>query len=246
MNERMKLWLDGELRGYEATMQEFRKNVNKTAYISMIVCIVGIMLLGVISAISSGQSIISIFYIHLPAGCIFALFVWFCFWCQSKSASMKKARTVYERDFAEYFCSEEEQEAFLAQMEINDYGRISFMDIKNTLYDKYPTQFVAGPDYLMLLSGSGCKFIRTADIESVRIRGEWTRASCRAGSFNGFQRAMVGISLAFDYKEEACVRLGLKKDDYMAIFLHHESQVNEIVALIKKHCPASAEFMGTI
>ena len=170
------------------------------------------LLLGVISAISSGQS---------------------------KSASMKKARAVYERDFTEYFCSEEEQETFLAQMEINDYGRISFMDVKNTLYDKYPTQFVAGPDYLMLLSGSGCKFIRTADIERVRIRGEWTRTSYRAGSFNGFLRAMVGISLAFDYKEEACVRLGLKKGDYMAIFLHHESQVNEIVALIKKHCPTS-------
>ena len=170
------------------------------------------LLLGVISAISSGQS---------------------------KSASMKKARAVYERDFTEYFCSEEEQETFLAQMEINDYGRISFMDVKNTLYDKYPTQFVAVPDNLMLLSGSGCKFIRTADIERVRIRGEWTRTSYRAGSFNGFLRAMVGISLAFDYKEEACVRLGLKKGDYMAIFLHHESQVNEIVALIKKHCPTS-------
>ena len=33
MNERMKLWLDGELRGYEAAMREFRKKVNKTAYI---------------------------------------------------------------------------------------------------------------------------------------------------------------------------------------------------------------------
>ena len=243
MNERMKLWLDAELRGYEAAMQEFRKKVNKTGYIIMALCVVGMMLFGFIVALSVGEDISMVFRIHLPIGCVIALVVWFCFWCQSKSNKMKKIRDACEKDVAAFFKSEEDQEAFLAQMEYNNYGRISYMDFVNTLYDKALTQFVAGADYFMILSRFGMRFIRVADIKNIYAEEVKSRVRYSVGNSRISQNMTVGISLIMEYKQEALARLGLKPNDNTSLFLHGMKQVDETMALIKKHCPTSAEFM---
>ena len=245
MNERMKLWLDAELRGYEAAAQEFRKKVNKTGYIIMALCVVGMMLFGFIVALSVGEDISMVFRIHLPIGCGMALIVWFCFWCQGKSGSgkMKKIRDACEKDVAAFFKSEEDQEAFLAQMEYNNYGRISYMDFVNTLYDKALTQFVAGPDYFMILSRFGMRFIRVADIKNIYAEEVKSRVRYSVGGSRVSQNLTVGISLIIEYKQEALARLGLKPNDNTSLFLHGMKQVDETMALIKKHCPTSAEFM---
>lgn len=243
MSERMKLWLDGELKAYEATMREFRKKVNKTGYIMMALCVAGMMLLGFIVALSVGEDILMVFRVHLPIGCVMALFVWFCFWCQGKSVKMKKIRDACETNIAAFFQSEEEQEAFLAQMESNHYGRISYMDFVNTLYDKAPTQFVAGADYFMILSRYGIQFIRTADIKNIYAEEVKSRVRYSVGDSRVSQNMTVGISLIMEYKENALARLGLKPDDYASLFLHGMKQVDETRALIKKYCPTSEEFM---
>lgn len=243
MNERMKLWLDGELRTYEATMQEFRKKVNKTGYIMMALCVVGMMLFGFIVALSVGEDILMVFRVHLPIGCVMALFVWFCFWCQGRSGKIKKIRNACEKDVAAFFKSEEEQEAFLAQMESNNYGRISYMDFVNTLYDKVPTQFVAGADYFTILGRYGMTFIRVADIKSIYAEEVRSRVRYSVGDSRVSQSMTVGISLIMEYKQEALARLGLKPGDYRSLFLHGMKQVNETRALIKKYCPTSEEFM---
>lgn len=243
MNERMKLWLDAELRGYEAAAQEFQKKVNKTGYIMMALCVVGMMLLGFIVALSVGEDILMVFRIHLPIGCVMALFVWFCFWCQGKSVKMKKIRDACEKDVAAYFKSEEEQEVFLTQMEYNNYGRISYMDFVNTIYDKGLTQFVAGADYFMILSRYGIRFIRVADIKNIYAEEVKSRVHYSVGNSRVSQNMTTGISLIMEYKQEALARLGLKPNDYTSLFLHGMKQVDETMALIKKHCPTSAEFM---
>lgn len=243
MNERMKLWLDGELRGYEAAMQEFRKKVNKIVYIIMALCVVGMMLFGFVVALSVGEDILMVFRIHLPVGCVLALIVWFCFWCQGKSVKMEKIRNIWEKDIVAFFKSEEEQEVFLAQMEGNNYGRISYMDVANTLYDKAPTQFVAGADYFTILSRYGVRFIRVADIKNIHTEEVTSRVRYNVGGTRVSQNTTAGISLIIEYKQEALARLGFKPDEYTSLFLHNMKQVNETRALINKHCPTSMEFM---
>ncbi|MCM1254453.1 MAG: hypothetical protein NC321_16675 [Clostridium sp.] len=246
MNERMKMWLEGELKEYETTLREYKRKVNKMAWAAAALCVAAMMLLGVYVTLSAGKSIVSIFYMHLPVGCVCGLFVWFCFWCQSKGASMKKARAVFERDFTEFFRTQEEQEAFLHQMESGDYGTITYMDIQNMLYDKYPEQFVAGADYLMLLGGSYCSFVRVSDIKNIRVKTEKTKAHANMDGSLVTVKAVTGYSLIVEYKEEALARLGLAKDYCMWIYLRKDKQIEETVSLIKKHCPASREFMGTL
>lgn len=246
MSERMKLWLEEELKAYESTLREYKKKVNKMAWIAAALCVAAMMLLGVYIAISTGKSIVSIFYIHLPAGCIFGLFVWFCFWCQSKGASMKKARVVIEREFIDFFKTQEEQEIFLNQMERRNYGIIIYADLQNLLYDKYPEQFVAGADYFMLFSGSYCLFIRVSDIQNIHVRTEKTKARANMDGSLITVKAVTGYSLIIEYKEEALARLGLAKDYDMHIYLRSNKQIEDTVSLIKKYCPTSGEFMGTL
>lgn len=243
MNERMKLWLDGELKTYEATMQEFQKKVNKIGYMMMALCVVGMMLLGFIVALSVGENILMVFRVHLPIGCVLGLIVWFCFWCQSRSGKMKKIRDACEKDVAEFFKSGEDQEAFLAQMESNNYGRISYMDFVNTIYDKAPTQFTAGADYFMILGRYGMTFIRVTDIKSIYAEEVTSRVRYNVGGTRVSQNTTAGISLIMEYKQEALARLGRKPGEYTNLFLHNMKQVNETRALIKKYCPTSDEFM---
>lgn len=238
MNERMKLWLDQELRAYETTMQEFRKKVNKTVYIIMALCVAGMLLLGLFLAISSGENVSMVFRIHLPVGCGIAVLVWFVFWCQGKAVKMEKLKSVCEKNIAEYFQSDEKREIFLTQMENKQYGRISYMDFMNTLYDKSPTQFTAGADYFMILCDAGFVFIRVSDIQNIYVKEEKSRVRYSVGDSRVSQNVTMGVSLVMEYKEGT--------NDDTKLYLHSMKQISETVALIRKHCPTSAEFMGTV
>lgn len=236
MDERIKLWLESELKEYEAALREYNRKLMNMAYIGMAVCAAFPVILG----FGMGRDVASILKMQLPGGCVLAFIVWICCWEQKKTATVKKVRTAYEKEIAAFFQSEEEKEVFIRQMENHNYGAINFTESSFLLVSKYPYRFIAGPDYFVFSTGSGCSFIRTANIRNADVRKESSQVRTNVGGSNVKMNISAGVSLYIELKEAPASASGFKEE---CICLRNESQVTRVRELIKEHCPASKEFM---
>lgn len=234
MEERVKAWLEQELGEYSKAMKEFNRKLTRMMYLAMAGSVVGLTALG----FYVGGDAATVFTLHFPIGCGIALIIWLCFYIQVKVTSGKKVRAAYEKAIGQAFHSQEDENIFIHQMENHDYGTVNFM---NTVVDKYPCRFLAGPDYLMYFRDLNCFFIRTADIRSTYAQEEKTRLRYHMGDYHIMQNVAMGISLMIDYKEGS---VSAKERNSDNIYLENGRQLTQVLDLIRKHCPVSSEFMA--
>lgn len=227
MDERIQMWLEGELKEFSTDFKKFNEKVTKMSYLWMVISVVGLPAIGFLA----GGDVVSVLKMNFPVGCGIALFIWLCFWFQKKRASEKRVRPGYEKAIAAAFTSEEEKKAFVRQIGSGSFGKITFM---NTMYDKYPCRFMAGSEYLMFNRDLYCRFIRVADIEDIYCKEEKTRIRYNLGDYRVMQNMTTGISLVIEYKEGSASENARKQD---SLYLDNGKQAEAVFNLIRKYCP---------
>ncbi len=236
MDERIKQWLESELKEYEAALREYNRKLMNMMYIGMAAALAFPVILG----FAMGRDVVSILKMQLPGGCVLAFIVWICCWGQKKTTTIKKVRAAYEKEIAAFFRSEEEKEVFVRQMESRNYGAINFTESSFLLVSKYPYRFIAGPDYFVFSTGSGCSFIRTANIRNADVRKESSQVRTNVGGSTVRMNISAGVSFYIELKEAPASDRERMEE---CILLRNESQVTRVRELIKEYCPASKEFM---
>lgn len=227
MDERIQMWLDGELKEFSEDFKKFNEKLTKMMYLWMVISVVGMVALGFIV----GGDAASVFKLHFPIGCVIALIIWICLVFQQKKASEKKVRPSYEKAVAAAFKSDDEKAAFVRQIESGSFGKITFM---NTVYDKYPCRFMAGSEYLMFNRDLFCRFIKVADIDDIYCKEEKSRIRYNLGDYRVMQNLTMGISLIIEYKAGSASEKAREQD---SLYLDNGKQVEEVFDLIRKYCP---------
>lgn len=234
MNERLKTWLDWEMKDFSEAFKEFNSKLNKKMPIWMAVSIIGMIVLG----FCVGADVLTILKIHFPIGCAFALLIWLSYLLQGKTTSVKKVRDSYEKTMTEFFKSDDDTNAFLRQMDMRSYGKLNFL---NVVFDKYPCRFIAGNDYWIFFKDLGCRFIRVDDIESIHAKEEKTRVRYSTSTTHVKQNVAVGVSLVIKYKENSVSASELQEEK---LFFDNGEQYSQAIELIKKYCPKSSDFLS--
>ncbi len=227
MDERIQMWLEGELKEFSADFKRFNEKVTKMMYLWMAVSVAGMTALGFIV----GGDAASVFKLHFPIGCGIALFIWICFVVQMKRGSTKKVRSAYERAMTEAFHSEEDKAAFVRQIESGSFGKTVFM---NTVVDRFPSRFQAGSEYLIFNRDLAVRFIRVADIEDIYCREEKSRTRYHLGDYNVIQSLTIGISLIIEYKSGSASE---RKSGEDSLYLENGKQVETVFEYIRRYCP---------
>lgn len=227
MDEQLKLWLDQELKEFDTAMQKFNKKLTKMMYLYMAGSVLGLTALGFLV----GADIHTILTMHFPIGCAIALFIWICFQIQNKVTSVKKVRSAYEKAITAFFQSENDRKAFVRQMESRDYETAHFM---NTVTDKYPCRFIAGPEYFMFFRDLSCRFIRVSDIADIYAEEEKSRIRYQMGDSRISQNVTLGISLIIEYKKDP---VSGKEHAADKLYLDNGSQLAKVLDMIQKYRP---------
>lgn len=222
MDEQLGRWLDQELKEFSQIMGKFKKRLMRRMPLWMAVSIGGMIALG----IGVGYDIGYVLRVHFVIGLGIALVIGLCYWIQISGLSVKKVRKIYEKGIQTYLVGQEDRDAFCRQMESGNYGKAEFM---NTMTCRYPTRFLAGPEYLMYFDGrGGCRFLRTSNIQSVSGREETTRV--RVG--NASKRMTVGVSMVLVCREEASQA---KEEKEVEMFFENGDQFREAARLIDRY-----------
>ncbi|MCM1175390.1 MAG: hypothetical protein NC341_10115 [Blautia sp.] len=227
MDERIQMWLDGELKEFSGDFKKFNEKVTKMLYLWMVISVVGMTALGFLV----GGDAASVMKLHFPIGCAIALIIWICLLFQNKKASDKKVRPAYEKAIAAAFRSEDDKAAFVRQIESGSFGKITFM---NTVVDKYPCRFMAGSEYLMYNRNLGCRFIKVGDIDDIYCKEEKSKIRYNLGDYRVMQNLTMGISLVIEYKNGSASE---KKNEQDSLYLENGRQAEEVFNLIRKYCP---------
>lgn len=221
MNENLRQWLDAEMKDYSVVFRAFNRRLMKHVPLFMLLSVVSLTLIG----FGVGYDWQYVVRVHLPIGIGIAVFIWFCYWVQTRSVSMKKVRGMYEKALSEL--SPSDQEAFARQAPC---GHGDFM---NSVSDKYPARLTVGPDYWLYFRG-GCRVYRVADMEKLRIKEETSRIGYNLGKTHVRQNIGMGISLMVDYRDGTAWGSKSSPDK---VYMENMKQVGEAQALIEKFCP---------
>lgn len=219
MNEQIKLWLDKEMSEMQNEIHKLNQKLMKKVPLWMALSI-GIMV-GI--GILAGYDFSYILKVHFLIGCVFAFFIWLCFYLQTKTTSIKKVRSVYEKAIKKMLTDKEEIEPFTNQMEKGSYEAITF---QNPTTDKYPARLLVGEDFWVYYRYPSCTIIRACDVEEINIKNETSRISYNVGNTRVRQNISAGVSFNISYKTE-------KEDS--TIWLGNVEQVEQAKQLIQKY-----------
>lgn len=228
MEERIKLWLDWEMKDFAEVLQQFTRKTMKKVPLWMALSVIAMVVLG----FAVGYDAAYVFRVHFLIGLGIALIIFLAYWVQMKVTSMKKVRPSYEKAIEKL--SPEEKEGFIRQMEMKLYEKVDF---SNTTTDRYPCRLIVGPDYWLFFRTLNCRIIKVADIERVSKEGENTRVHYNIGNTRVNQRLTVAISLVVDYKAES----GREQD---RLLLENSKQYDQAIELIRRRCPKSQDFIA--
>lgn len=234
MDERLKQWVDSEMRALGAGLKQMKHESKKKMPLWMAVCILGMVGLGILV----GADLRTILSLHLVIGLVFAAFVWLGFFLANVAATPKRMESVYIKSVTGFFQSEEDIAAFTRQVETGSAGSVDF---HNGGEDSFPSRFTAGPDFLVYFRFPGCQFIRTADIQSVYKKQETTMASYSVGNRRVHQRMGIGVSCMIVFKEGSKSFLEQKET---GLFLKSSQQYDQVCELMRRYCPGSGEFLS--
>ena len=222
MSERLRQWLDSEMKDYEVVFRRFNNRLMKRVPLWMLLSIGGMVALG----FAVGYEWTYVLRVHFLIGLGFGLFILLCFWLQTRSVSMKKVRKLYEQALGGL--SSSDQEAFAQQA--SQAGSVDFF---NPGSDKYPARLTVGPDFWLYFRG-GCQTFRVADMAGLRVKQETTRVGYNVGNSHVRQSLGVGLSLVAHFREGSA---SAAQSDSASIFLDNAKQLEQARALTEKHCP---------
>lgn len=221
MNDTIRQWLDSEMRSYEPVFRSFNRRLMKRVPLWMALSVIALVALG----FGVGYDWQYVVRVHLLIGLGIAVFIWLCFWIQTRSVSMKKVRQQYEQALSAL--SPSDQDAFARQAPC---GSVDFM---NSVSDKYPARLTVGPDYWLYFRG-GCGIFRVADMEKLWAKEETSRIGYNIGKTHVRQNVGMGISLMVDYRDGTA---WAAKDGPAKVYMETMKQLGEAQALIEKYCP---------
>ena len=230
MSEDMRRWLDTEMKDFEKAFKEFNSGTMRKVPLWMALCVAGLVALG----FAVGAEWTYVLRVHLPIGVGVALFVWLCFWLQTRSVSMKKVRKSYEG--ALQGLAPADQAAFVHQAPL--CGKVDF---SNRLTDKYPARLTVGPDYWLYFRDLGCQVFKVADMQRLYAREETTRVGYEVGNSRVRQNLGVGVSLVAEYREGTAFAAG---NGNARIYLDNGKQFEAAQGLIQKYCPNAQGLWG--
>ncbi len=219
MNEQTKLWLDKEMNEMQKEIHKLNQRLMKKVPLWIALCIVVMVGIGILA----GYDFSYIIRVHFLIGCFFAFFIWLCFYLQTKTTSIKKVRSVYEKAIENTLTDKEEIDLFNNQMEKGSYDVRTF---QNPTTDKYPARFLVGEDFWVYYRYPYCTIIRACDVEEINIKNETTRINYNVGNARVRQTISVGIFFNISYSTE-------KEDS--TIWLANIEQVEEAKKLIQKY-----------
>lgn len=223
MNDSLRQWLDAEMKDYAPVFKAFNGRLMKRVPLWMALSVIAMVALG----FGVGYDWQYVVRVHLLIGLGIAVFIWLCYWIQTRSVSMKKVRKEYERALSEL--SSSDQDAFARQ------GPCGHADFMNSVSDKYPARLTVGPDYWLYFRG-GCHIFRVADMEKLYIREETSRIGYDIGKTHVRQSVGVGISLMVEYRD-GTAWAARDKGIQQKVYMENMKQIGEAQALIEKFCP---------
>lgn len=235
MDAKLESWLEEEMKEFSEVLQTFKKKQKNKAPIWMAASLAGMVALGFIV----GYDISYVMRVHFPIGCGIALFAGLCFWLPSKISNIKGVRKAYEKGMQDFFQTEEDRELFVRQMESGNYGKVNFYNVSE---ETYPGRFIAGPDYWMYYNRA-CRFVRTDDILSLSRQNESTRVTYDTGGGRRGKNIAIGVSLVVKYKEGSASAKA-NRDAEESFFFSKSEQYQEVMELIKAHCPQYQSWAG--
>lgn len=221
MNDPLRQWLDSEMRSYEPVFRSFNRRLMKRVPLWMALSVIALVALG----FGVGYDWQYVVRVHLLIGIGIAVFIWLCFWIQTRSVSMKKVRQQYEQALSAL--SPSDQDAFARQAPC---GSVDFL---NSVSDKYPARLTVGPDYWLYFRG-GCRIFRAADMEKLWVKEETSRIGYDIGKTHVRQNVGMGISLMVDYRDGTA---WAANDSQAKVYMENMKQMGEAQALIEKYCP---------
>lgn len=221
MNESLRQWLGAEMKNYAVVFKAFNRRLMKRVPLWMALSVAALVALG----FGVGYDWQYVLRVHLLIGLGIAVFIWLCFWIQTRSVSMKKVREMYIQALSAL--SPSDQEAFARQAPCKS------VDFLNSATDKYPARFIVGPDYWLYFRG-GCQVYRVADMEKLWVKEETSRIGYNMGKTHVRQTVGMGISLMVDYREGTAWG---SKNGTAKVYMESMKQLGEAQALIEKFCP---------
>lgn len=230
MGNEIKRWLDAEMQDFQKALRDFNSGTMKKLPLWMFLCVAGMVALGFFVGADGAY----VLRLHLPVGVGLALFVWLCFWLQSRSVSIKKVRASYEKALGAL--SPQDQAGFASQAP--QCGQVGFT---NRLTDKYPARLTVGPEYWLYFRDLGCQVFRVADMGRLYAREEHTRVGYDIGKTHVRQSLGVGVSLVVEYRDGTAFAA---QNSSAAIYLENAKQLEEAYALIRRHCPKAQALLG--
>lgn len=222
MNENLQRWLDVEMRDYEPVFKAFNHRLMKRVPLWMALSVAALVALG----FGVGYDWTYVLRVHFLIGVGIAVFIWLCFWLQTRSVSMKKVRKMYENCLSAL--SPADQDAFARQAPLCDKT-----DFLNSATDKYPARLTVGPDYWLYFRG-GCQVFRVADMEKLWAKEESTRVGYNVGNSHVRQSLNIGVSVVVEYRDGTA---SASKHGSAKIYLENGKQLVEAQTLIEKYCP---------
>lgn len=227
MDGRLNVWLEREMEEYSGLLGKFKKRQMKWVPLWMAVSVGAMVALG----FGVGYDFNYVLRVHFVIGCGIALFILFLSWIMSATTTMKPVRKGYEKAMGEFFLSEEDVNLFCRQMEEKNYDVLTFM---NPSSEKFPTRFIAGPDYWVYFCCGRCSLVRVADIESIHESNESTTLSYNVGGTRVRQDVSSGASIAVVYKNDTASQQKTKMEK---LYFTKRDQFRQAMELVKKRCP---------
>ncbi len=228
MDNDLSQWLEREMEDYQPVFKAFNRRLMKKTPLWMALSVAGMVALGFVV----GYDWTYVLRVHFLIGLGFAVFIWLCFWLQTRTVSMKKVRAAYEKALAELGAGD--QAAFVRQA--SQTGHVDFL---NSASDKYPARLTVGPDYWLYFRG-GCQVFRVADIQRLSAKEESTRVGYSIGDTRVRQNLGVGVSLVVEYREGTAAAA---QSPSGKIFLENAKQLGQTQELIKRYCPKGRELL---
>jgi len=229
MNENLRQWLDSEMKDYEPVFKAFNRRLMKRVPLWMALSVIALVALG----FGVGYDWQYVLRVHFLIGLGIAVFIWLCFWLQTRSVSMKKVRGMYESSLSAL--SPGDQDAFARQAPL--CGKTDFL---NSVSDKYPARLTIGPEFWLYFRG-GCQVFRVADMEKLWAREETSRIGYNMGKTHVRQTVGVGVSLMIGFRDGT---VSASKNGPSKIYMENAKQLGEAEALIEKYCPKAQALWG--
>ena len=210
-------WIKNDASLQEEMLAKYRQKRVKQILIGIVVCIVGLVALG----IAVGATPAEILRIHFPVGCgIAALYALIYLWDLTR-ISQKRIIKLYQKAAKSCFRSEQEEQEFVRTMKPETYSKMYYY----WKTDSFERMFMISKDYIVFLTYQTAYFIKIADIDKVVTETIYKKT-------NNHKEA-IGVSMTIEMKKRENEK---KSKSYNLVFSNGEV-LSEAIGLMEMFSP---------